>query len=1365
MPEAWLQGGRKSGEKDGHSNGRFANEASSNQSQFVSFEKTAAVDMKESNSAKAHPHAPGVTTHPSVSAGLPFALSSIPYPSLPSPVGMYFPILASPAHPSSPNFNIASVPVALTSPLSPFIQFGFFPSDHPLGPTSVVKSHTSFTPSKSHDPSPTAKKNSTQKKPTQRRNSISVLPCSQTGSKKEIQSKEKETSVNKSDLSPKVTASSGRESVELLSHSDTTASRRKGASCSDKLGSPASVSMSNGPLIVQLPVQSLPSSLSHPPQCSSPHLTPPTLSDSPALPPTMLLPLPVTTSHSESTRTSLPLDHVTSPLTRPHVLTTCDPSRAHPINLTPSSRNHKRTPTPHSRSSGSTGTEPTNHTIHSSLRQSLSAGLTPLSPSSSSNSSLPTTQATLLTAISGVLSSTRPPFSFSSPSTITSNNPRTSLPTLPSDHQASFGLPFSTTLSPANHTGPTPQFHSSTIACLPSIGSTVSHFPTSKCTPTSEVGSRRTCRIAAPATSAVPHYQAMYTLANGSAVNPISTNSGTHAIVPACGSFITPCTSISDEQTRLTQKHLENLTELRSFLTTSDHEQFTVDEPHQLSLLSQGSNEGISIYKQKNIAISNYTCAVAGRDMNWMTATQNKCVGSGVSTSKAATMDVNTVLAVSTAVSQSVSSAIECMTICSTSSQSDAGNGLSYRLKRLVSGGSFGESESPPTSTKSISARPQSLDTVKIDGSSLEKVAQKKKRQSNSSSPSKTCFKRPLQLETFRLPASFSAQKEDILGPGSVIPLGLDALIPQLPTDLSLSGCNTESTGGSSVGKRCLSNASPTSTPVCGGFMDFSVMTPQVYSVAPPLASQTYSVAPPSSSQTHSVAPPSASTQLHSQYPMAISADNSFQRKGGPKDHEKQITSTSAMREVEGAPSTAAMREVGGTPSTAAMREVGGTPSTAAMREVEGTSSTAAMREVGGAPSTAAMREVGGTPSTSAMREVGGAPSTAAMREVGGTPSTSAMREVEGAPSTAAMREVGGTPSTAAMREGGGALEQRPTFTQPLPSVLPLQAPLTVQAVTAMDQVWLGSCVREPAVTNSRSAVTNSSLDTKTTSLPDKTRCPADKKRSPPDKTVKGKVVGGRGKRMQSGNKKQVAEVSRSLSSQSRNNQLSSGSVAHSILPHPLTILPLSPTSPHTAVPHTPIPHASMSHTAIPDTPIPTPNTPPMPFGTGKMKPGQPVLSPGQPNTPFAQPAMISGQLAPILPQHGLTFNKNLACWELERLYYHNVTLLEQQRRYTKFLENELRRMEFSCREADPGNRISSEQLHNYRQFLNYVVEPEFETNVPLPFPECHKNPESSFMFKGIFDNPTLPPELDYYAEFLKRCNANKPPLPMTTTT
>ena len=215
-------------------------------------------------------------------------------------------------------------------------------------------------------------------------------------------------------------------------------------------------------------------------------------------------------------------------------------------------------------------------------------------------------------------------------------------------------------------------------------------------------------------------------------------------------------------------------------------------------------------------------------------------------------------------------------------------------------------------------------------------------------------------------------------------------------------------------------------------------------------------------------------------------------------------------------------------------------------------------------------------------------------------------------------------------------------------------------------------------------------------------------------------------------------------------------------LPAPLSMLPSTPHTPilHTSVPQTPIPQNSISHTTVKSesaNSTPTPVTPPTPF-----VPGQPVF-------PGAIPghlSILSGQLTPPYSAQQNQYNRNLAYWELERLYYHNLALLEQQRRYTKYLESELQSMEKTCRRAEPGNHLPGDQLQNYQQFLSYVAEPEFETSVS-PFPSSSSDggdtnrarEKSDACAAGAFRETStgveLRPELDFYGKFLNQCNSS----------
>lgn len=183
--------------------------------------------------------------------------------------------------------------------------------------------------------------------------------------------------------------------------------------------------------------------------------------------------------------------------------------------------------------------------------------------------------------------------------------------------------------------------------------------------------------------------------------------------------------------------------------------------------------------------------------------------------------------------------------------------------------------------------------------------------------------------------------------------------------------------------------------------------------------------------------------------------------------------------------------------------------------------------------------------------------------------------------------------------------------------------------------------------------------------------------------------------------------------------------IGHSV---PILPMPLTPGSPQSMFPHTTmLPGNSFGRTPTPETKSSPQGT--SPGGTFGSHAGMEMKPPG----------MVLGQAIPSLPPPGI---RSLSHWELERHYYQNMALLEQQRRYTEYLEKQLKRIE--C--AEVPNKVPSDQMKIYQQYLSYVVEPEYVPSVPLPL-TCRNVHGRALELKGTFDNPILPSEIDVYSK------------------
>jgi len=162
------------------------------------------------------------------------------------------------------------------------------------------------------------------------------------------------------------------------------------------------------------------------------------------------------------------------------------------------------------------------------------------------------------------------------------------------------------------------------------------------------------------------------------------------------------------------------------------------------------------------------------------------------------------------------------------------------------------------------------------------------------------------------------------------------------------------------------------------------------------------------------------------------------------------------------------------------------------------------------------------------------------------------------------------------------------------------------------------------------------------------------------------------------------------------------------------------------------IPQSMLPHTVPDQTPPPA---------TQAFQQGLPL---GGTFSPFAgvelkQPGMVLGHPIPGFPPPG---PRNLSHWELERHYYQNMALLDQQRRYTEYLEKQLKQIE----RTEIPNKVPSDQMKIYQQYLSYVVEPEYVPTVPIPLPSRNIH-GGALELKGTFDSPILPSEIDVYSK------------------
>ena len=593
----------------------------------------------------------------------------------------------------------------------------------------------------------------------------------------------------------------------------------------------------------------------------------------------------------------------------------------------------------------------------------------------------------------------------------------------------------------------------------------------------------------------------------------------------------------------------------------------------------------------------------------------------------------------------------------------------------------------PPmfTQVPSVTTAPQAKKNRRQNTKSTE-------RRSNISSSVRNSNQRPSQINrhsnpnppktlpmtpTSSLCLSLPVEENKTLGPGSVIPLGLDALIPQLPTDLQL-------------------------TNQLKGFMK----------------------QPKDTNRLNTISQIRTCTTVTTTHCTCISTP-----------------STSAISQIY-TPSTSAISQIY-TPSTSAISQIY-TPSTSAIPQIY-TPSTSAISQIY-TPSTSAISQIY-TPSTSAISQIY-TPSTSAIPQIY-TPSTSAISQIY-TPSTSAISQIY-TPSTSAIPQ---------IYTPSTSAISQIYTPST----SAISQIFNNTSTMLHNGTTQSSSITSNAIE------PAANR--ANRVKTQSDKATVKKRFNNKRKRSFSSEvrgksrKKSLQDISKP--NESGDGGQAAASVSHTgSLPSALSILPATPTTPHTPIPQTSIPH-TIKLESVNSTP-----TPPTPFGT--LIPGQPVFNgmiPGQPNL-LGQPGILlgqsvgnlSGQLTPpYLGNQGSTnsYNRNLVYWELERLYYHNLALLEQQRQYTKYLETQLHQMEQICRQAEPGNHLATKQLQNYQQFLSYIVEPDFETSIPEFLSESvtksyhgnkttRENENGKPVFRETTNGLELLPELDFYDKFLNQ--------------
>ena len=1320
------------------------------------------VTMNEGDSAGTQSRSLVVTTpSPVQQMGLPLGLYSLPSPSplslsSSSPLGMLFygppQVLSSPVQPGSPSLSAGVVP----SPLSPFVHLGLFPASGNPSAASPAETYPSFGMNMSRDQTSNSDKSATipkrrggvKKKHSQkRRASISAIPyshstpadgerdcsptatCKSSPSTQTTPSKPEEGERDGSNLPPQTTQTTPSKPEEgerdrsnlPPQTTQTTPSKpeegeRDGSNLppqttqttpsSDRLGheqlsgSGELQTPTDGTSFIPSLASSThpPSSLpSLPPAYSTTFLSslaPPTSSQSHTQHPlTTHSSLPLTSSHNISAHhqnNSITTRRYSNSVTHrspSHV--TRDPNRHAHSNSTKVSRTRSITT-----SAGSSGSSVKTGSSSKLCRSSSSHHRRSSVPAAPSLSSLPAVAPPTTQYHSSTATAASVPLS-SAPSV----SPSLSVaPPCPSSLPSSFNsLPASLSAT-ASHLEPTTNY------CKPNSSTTPITTPTTTPTATPTTNSS-TAPITTPTTksSSTPLTTPTITPTSVTAF-AAAANASIGSCIPSCvGRANTRPGSVNCEQNAHTMQSLCDV------LATSDMEKFTVSESR---LLLQEPYGVVNIYKQTNVTSSkpdpsapprNRSRVTAARTPKKVTAartpkkqTDNRASRKGskgtIEGSKPSSVSASTVGTASTmGTASTVGTYSNAVQVSAPVSKDFKQRPLHSSLPGLggVSVGSCSNalvsnnlyrSHCPETDPNSIvnseigtksSARPQSLETTRSGEKSARRVRKEtpqSRRRNGSTASSKSSSRRPSRSESLQLPFFLSAEPEEVFGPGSVIPLGLNSLVPQLPTDLLFYSTAGGPASLMSVPPRVsesLPRVEPTST---SASFSGSVASTSL------LRSRVHSLSQSSVGHTHN----HHNRQTHSQH----SVHGNYQ----------QITTESISVKWE----------------------------------------------------------------EQQYPFVPTAPIT--------TP-------------TATTTETG----VGTMKKKNSASERRLEVAQPLPSLLSLHSleGLQIAIAASSGQPMMSLPDRpKPKVSASVAGKTTSPSDKMRSSPGVTMMSPLGEMTSPASKVSKRPRLSSSERKRQK-KKTPAANVQSTIAGRVK---LADGSLTKPALPGPQSVLPQS----RTAVPHTSMPYIAISHTAIPhatllpgravaETPTPTPNTPPMLFGTAAgmtgfipglagMNTGQPILIPGQPSLPFDQPTIIAGQSSsPLFSSSPDTaYSKNLAYWEMERLYYHNVALLEQQRKYTEFLESELKQMERA--QIDAGNRVSEKQQQIYQQFLNYVAEPDYTPDVPLPFPECSQSQlEKTSEFKGTFDNPVLPPELDYYATFLRQINSHnvelkKPP-------
>ena len=1240
--------------------------------------------MNEGDSAGTQSRSLVVTTpSPVQQMGLPLGLYSLPSPSplslsSSSPLGMLFygapQVLSSPVQPGSPSLSAGVVP----SPLSPFVHLGLFPASGNPSAASPAGTYPSFGMNTSRDQTSKSDKSATipkrrggvKKKHLQkRRASISIIPyshgtledggrdcsptatCKSSPSTQTTPSKPEEGERDGSNLPPQAThttPSSDRLGHEWLSGSGELQIPTDGTSFIPSLASSTH------------PPSSLPSL---PPAYSTTFLSslapPISLQSRTHYTLTTHSSLPLTSSHNVSAHhqnNSITTRRYSNSVTHQspsHV--TRDPNRRAHSNSTKVSRT--RSITTSAGSSGSSATTGSSSRLRRSSSSHHRRSSVPAPPSLSSLPAVapPTTQyrSSTATAASVPLLSVSPSLSVAPP--------------CPSSLPSSFNsLPASLSAT-ASHLEPTTNY------CKPNSSTTPITTPTA--TPTTNSS---TAPITTPTTnfSSTPVTTPKTTPTSVTAF-AAAANASFGSCIPSCvGRANTRPGSVNCEQNAHTMQNLCDV------LATSDMEKFTVSEPRSLLQEPYGV---VNIYKQTNVTSSkpgpsapprSRSRVTAARTPKKPTASRKGCKGT-IEDSKPSFVSASTVGTYSNAVQVSAPVSKDFKQWPLRSNLPGLGGVSVGSCSNALVNNNIFRSHCPETDPNSIvnseigtksSARPQSLEMTRSGEKSARRVRKETPQSRRRNGSTASSSRRPSRSESLQLPFSLSAEPEEVFGPGSVIPLGLDSLVPQLPTDLlfySMAGGPASLMSVPPRVRESLPRVESTSASFSGSVASTGLLRSQPHSLSQSSVGHTHNH---HNGQTHS------QHSVHGNYQQIATESSSSSIKWEEQQYPFVLT----------------------------------------------------------------------------------APIT--------TP-------------TATTTETG----VRTMKKKTSASERRLEVAQPLPSLHSLEG-LQVAIAASSGQPMTSLPDRpKPKVSASVAGKTTSPSDKMRSSPGVTMMSPLGEMTSPASKVPKRPRLSSSERKRQK-KKTPAANVQSTIAGRVK---LADGSLTKPALPGPQSVLPQFRTAmPHTSMPYIAIPHTAIPHAtllpgrAVAETPTPTPNTPPMLFGTGNFAPGmpgfipglagmntgQPILITGQPSLPFDHPTIIAGQpSSPLFSSSpDMAYRKNLAYWEMERLYYHNVALLEQQRKYTEFLESELKQMERA--QIDAGNRVSEKQQQIYQQFLNYVAEPDYTPNVPLPFPECSQSQqETRSEFKGTFDNPVLPPELDYYATFLRQINSHnvelkKPP-------